>query len=71
MILTGTLEGNLVNDGTVDAGGGNATTSGNYTQDNGATLVAGFGPELKVAGKATLDAAPVAPSPIPLTDRRY
>ena len=71
MILTGTLDGNLVNDGTVDAGGGNATTSGNYTQDNGATLVAGFGPELKVAGKATLagalDAAPVAPSPTPGT----
>jgi hypothetical protein len=71
MSLTGTLDGNLVNDGTVEASSGHATTSGSFTQDNGATLVAGFGPELKVAGKATLagalEAAPVTPSPTPGT----
>jgi hypothetical protein len=49
----GTIAGNLVNDGSVGPAYHLAVT-GNYTQTTGASLAAGFVPELQVAGKATL-----------------
>jgi len=48
-----TITGNLLNDGTVFAGG-SARVTGSYTQAPGANLGAGFSGTLKVAGLATL-----------------
>ena len=65
----GTLTGNLVNDGSVSPAYHLAVT-GNYTQTTGASLAAGFVPELQVAGKATLAGeliASEAPPPAPGT----
>jgi hypothetical protein len=65
----GTIAADLVNDGTVEAGG-QLQVTGNYTQDSGATLGAGFTTRLAVAGKATLAGALLAqavPAPSPGT----
>jgi hypothetical protein len=64
---TGTITGNLVNNGSVAAG---LSVTGSYTQAASATLRAGFGPELMVGGKATLAGALTAlalPPPTPGT----
>jgi hypothetical protein len=64
---SGTITGNLVNNGSVAAG---LSVTGSYTQAASATLRAGFGPELMVGGKATLAGALTAlavPPPAPGT----
>jgi hypothetical protein len=48
-----TIEGNLVNEGRVTAGG-NSRVTGNYTQAASGNLFSGFTGTLHVAGKATL-----------------
>ena len=66
---SGTIDGNLVNDGSVAPGSSLAVT-GSYAQGADGTLSAGFLPELKVAGKATLAGALTAagfPPPAPGT----
>jgi hypothetical protein len=65
----GTIAGNLVNNGAVGPAYHLAVT-GNYTQTAGASLAAGFVPELQVAGHATLAGeliASQAPPPAPGT----
>jgi hypothetical protein len=64
---SGTIHGNLVNNGSVIAG---LSVTGSYTQAASATLRAGFGPELMIGGKATLAGALTAlalPPPAPGT----
>ena len=64
---TGTITGNLVNNGSVAA---SLSVTGSYTQAASATLSAGFGSELMVGGKATLAGTLVArkaPPPAPGT----
>ena len=66
---SGTIDGNLVNDGFVEPASRLAVT-GSYTQGTGGTLDAGFVTELQVAGKATLAGALTAgatPPPAPGT----
>ena len=53
LLDTGSLTGNLVNDGFAQASG-TARVAGNYTQAPGAKLASGFGGVLAVAGQATL-----------------
>jgi hypothetical protein len=65
----GTIDGNLVNDGSVGPAY-HLSVTGSYTQTAGATLGAGFVPELQVGGKATLAGELVAgeaPPPTPGT----
>lgn len=65
----GTVEGNLVNDGSV-APASHLAVTGSYTQAADGTLIAGIVPELQVAGKATLAGALIAggfPPPEPGT----
>jgi hypothetical protein len=66
---SGTIDGNLVNDGLVEPASRLAVT-GSYRQGAVGALAAGFGPELQVAGKATLAGAltaGAAPPPAPGT----
>ena len=70
LAASGTITGNLVNDGAVGPTG-KLPVSGNYTQAPGATLTAGFGSELQVTGTAALAgglrATAVVPEPVPGT----
>jgi hypothetical protein len=65
----GTIDGNLINDGSVGPAY-HLSVTGNYTQGADGTLGAGFVPELMVTGKATLAGTLVAskaPPPAPGT----
>jgi len=70
LAASGTIAGNLVNDGAVGPAG-QLPVSGNYTQAPSATLTAGFGSELQVTGTAALAgglrATAVVPEPVPGT----